>query len=102
MTAEQATALIVAVTGLVAALGVIIAQLRQTHGLVNSRMSQLLETTQLANQKIGELRGRDFAKSIATEVALAVPIRTEPPSPQSTTSTPGTSAPNPGARKPAA
>jgi hypothetical protein len=61
MTPEQATALIVAITGLVAALGAIFAQQRQTHQLINSRMTQLLQATKLAAQSSGELRGRDFA-----------------------------------------
>lgn len=63
MSAEQATALIVAVTGLVAAVGAVYAQLRQTHALMNSRMTELLSRTEEASAKLGELRGRDFAAS---------------------------------------
>jgi hypothetical protein len=64
LTAEQATALIVAVTGLVAALGAIYAQLRQTHGLINGRMQELVDSTRLAAAKQGEMDGRDWARGI--------------------------------------
>lgn len=78
MTPEQATALIVAVTGLVGALGVVFAQLRQTHKLINSRMTELIETTKLASLKTGELEGRDQerARSLAS---ASVVERTAPP-----------------------
>lgn len=60
MTPEQATALIVALTGLIGALGAIFVQMRQTHKLVNSRMTELVEATRQAAQAHGELVGRDF------------------------------------------
>lgn len=62
MTPEQATALIVAVTGLVAALGVVAVQLRQVHTMVNGRMAELIESTRSAAAKEGELAGRDFER----------------------------------------
>jgi hypothetical protein len=66
MTPEQLNALITAITALVIALGTLAAalsaiwiQLHQTHTLMNSRMSELLDATKLAGQKTGELDGRD-------------------------------------------
>ena len=44
-TIDQLTALVVAVTALIAAVGVTYAQVRQTHKLVNSRMDELMTTT---------------------------------------------------------
>lgn len=57
MTPEQATALIVAISGLIGALGVVFAQLRQTHALINSRMTELIDTTKLAAQLGGQKEG---------------------------------------------
>jgi len=68
---EQFTALIVAITGLVTALGAIFVQLRQTHKLINSRMTQLVETTKLAAMKGGELAGRDQERARAEAVVVA-------------------------------
>lgn len=92
VTPEQASALIVALTGLVAALGVIIVQLRQTHNLVNSRMTQLVDTTKLAAHKDGELAGRDFYTRLTgaiptAEGQISVPTELLPPS------NPGTGSP---------
>jgi hypothetical protein len=58
MTPEQGTALLVAATGLIAALGVLIDQLRRLRQDLNGRLTQLVETTALAAAKEGELRGR--------------------------------------------
>ncbi len=71
MTPEQAAALIVAITGLVGALGAVFVQLRQTHSLINSRMTELVETTKLAAQARGELAGRDFAAGATAGGSLA-------------------------------
>ena len=60
MSTEQVTALIVAVTGLVAAIGALIVQLRLLRKDLNGRVSQLLETSSLAQHRLGELEGRDF------------------------------------------
>ena len=78
MTPEQATALIIALTGLVGALGAVFVQLRQTHRLINSRMTQLIDTTKLAAQKSSELAGRDFDKNARAE-ALVAEGRSETP-----------------------
>lgn len=68
MSPEQATALIVAITGLVVALGTVYGQLRglrrdvrSHHATVDGRMVELLTLSQLAAEKQGELAGRDFA-----------------------------------------
>ncbi len=63
MTPEQLVAVIGAITALVAALGAVFVQLRQTHALINSRMTELLETTKMAAQAKGELAGREFHKT---------------------------------------
>ena len=72
MTPEQSTALIVALTGLVAAVGAIYAQLRQTHALMNSRMSELIRSTHQAAQKQGELLGRDWSPAPVIDVLRKV------------------------------
>lgn len=71
MTPEALTALIVAITGLVGALGVVYVQVRATHTLVNSRMDELLNTTKLANQSIGELRGQNAERARTNPVPPA-------------------------------
>ncbi len=76
MSAEQATALLVALTGLVGALSVLVVQLRQMRKDLNGRLTELVETTKLAASKTGELAGRDFA---ARSVALSAEGRTETP-----------------------
>lgn len=62
MTPEQATALIVAITGLVAALGVLVVQLVQVRKQIDGRLTELLATTRVAAQKEGEMVGRDFVE----------------------------------------
>lgn len=72
--ANGAAALIVAITGLVAAVGVVIVQLRQVHNLVNSKMADLIEQTRLAALKQGELAGRDYLKAeLAAKEAADTP-----------------------------
>ena len=61
MTPEQATALIVAATGLIAAVGVLVVQLRSLRKDINGRLSQVLDLAATAARKDGELAGRDFA-----------------------------------------
>ena len=78
MTTPEFTALIVALTSLIGALGAIYKQTRETHALVNSRMTELLATTKLAAQSSGELKGRDFATSATGPDAPAV-AQTEQP-----------------------
>lgn len=67
MSPEQATALVVAITGLVVALGTVYGQIRglrqdvrSHHATVDGRMVELLTLSQLAAKKQGELEGRDF------------------------------------------
>lgn len=64
MTPEQATALIVAVTGLVAAIAAATVQIRGLRRDVNGRMTQLLERSESAARKLGELEGRDFMRRL--------------------------------------
>lgn len=78
MSAEQATALIVAITGLVGALGAVWAQLRQTHGLINSRMTELIDTTKLAAQLGGQQEGIERERARLGRVPSAEE-RSEPP-----------------------
>ena len=59
MTVEQFIAILAALTALSTAVGVAIAQLRQTHNLVNSRMSELLAITRAAAHAQGVLDERD-------------------------------------------
>lgn len=80
MTPEQATGLIIAVTGLVGAITAVFVQLRQTHQLINSRMTELVETTKLAAQKSGELAGRDW-RAGAMGTAGSPPEPSAAPSP---------------------
>ena len=84
MTAEQATALIIAATGMIVAVTACFAQLRQTHALLDGRMTALLDATKLASQKTGELDGRDqeAARSAAGPTAagqIAQPTQRLPP-----------------------
>ena len=84
MSAEQATALIVAATGMIVAVTACFAQLRQTHALLDGRMTALLEQTKLASQKTGELDGRDLeaARSAAVPIVaehIAQPTQRLPP-----------------------
>ena len=99
MTPEQATALIIAITGLVAALSAVWAQLRQTHKLINSRMTELIDTTRLAAQLGGQLEGvaNEQARLGAT---LSDEDRTEPPSPLLRPSTRRTGSPGQDAMRP--
>lgn len=99
MTPEQFTALIVALTGLIAAVGAVFAQLRSTHKLMNGRMTELLDATKLASQKTGELRGRDFQPATVL-VAPSVAEQTGPPTGTRPPNSPGINAPNDPARKP--
>ncbi len=62
MTSEQLVAVLVALAGLVTAMGVLIGQIVQLRKEVDGRLSQLVEATRGAALKEGELRGRDHAK----------------------------------------
>lgn len=70
MSPEQFTAILVALGGLLTAAGVLLRavrglrlQLRETHELVNGKMSELLTVAQLAALKEGELKGRDLIQN---------------------------------------
>ena len=99
MTPEQLTALIIAITGLIGAFGVVIAQLRATHQLINSRMTELVESTKLASKREGELVGRDF-ESTRSAAAQAAEGRTGPPSGTPPASNLGTNTPGGPAKTP--
>jgi hypothetical protein len=60
---QALTALCIAVTALVGALVAIYVQLRQTHSIVNSRMTELVEATRQAASAQGELVGRRAAST---------------------------------------
>lgn len=70
MTPEQVVAIIVAVTGLTAAVGVVLVQLAQLRRDVNGRMTQLLEHASEAARKDGELAGRDYAAAAIAKPGL--------------------------------
>jgi vacuolar-type H+-ATPase subunit B/Vma2 len=85
MTPDQFTAVIIALTGLVTALGAIFVQLRQTHSLINSRMTQLVAETKLAGTLAGQIEGREqeatrAAAVIAAEGRSGSPIHRSPSS----------------------
>jgi len=96
----ELTALIVAVTGLIGALGALFVQLRQLHGLVNGRMTQLLEQTKIASASAGELVGRDYQASSET-AAPSAEAQTSPPTGTLDTSIADTGTPNHSATTPA-
>lgn len=60
MSAEQIVALVIAITGLLSAVGVVIAQVAALRRDLNGRLSQLLEETRERATKEGELRARDY------------------------------------------
>jgi len=62
VTVEQATALVVAITGLVGAVGVLVVQIRSLRKDINGRLTQLLAVAEQAARKDGELAGRDFTR----------------------------------------
>ena len=61
MTPEQAVAIVVALTGLLAAVGIVIHNVGELRRDVNGRLQELLDEARLAAAKTGELRGRDHA-----------------------------------------
>jgi len=60
MTPEQLVAILVAITGVLGAIGILIGQIRQLRHEVNGRLSELLFVTAAAAHKEGEMMGRDF------------------------------------------
>lgn len=95
MTPEQFVAVMGAVTALVVALGAIYAQLRATHALTNSRMTELIKATHQSSLKEGELVGRDFAAGEARSAGPTVAGRIAKPNPQSPANTAGKDTPIP-------
>lgn len=79
MTSDQFVAVLGGVTALVIALGTIIVQVYALHKAVNGRLSQLVDVTQKAAQKQGELLGRDFVPGGTIQAVSTEPPR-EPPS----------------------
>jgi hypothetical protein len=57
VTPSELTALVGALTALIVAVGALLVQVRQLHGLVNSRMGELLELTRRASLAEGKLAG---------------------------------------------
>lgn len=78
MTPEQIVALIVALTGLMAAIGVVIRQLGELRKDLNGRLEQLLVATSEASRKQGELAGRDYVHA-AVQAKAGPPIAGQPP-----------------------
>jgi hypothetical protein len=60
VTVENVTGLIIAVTGLIAAIGVLVVQVKGLRKDINGRLTQLLEAHGEAQRKEGELAGRDY------------------------------------------
>jgi len=69
VTVEQATALVVAITGLVGAVGVLVVQIRSLRKDINGRLTQLLAVAEQAARKDGELAGRDYSRGLTTVTA---------------------------------
>jgi len=63
VTVEQFVAILAAITALIGVLGGIWVQLRQTHKLVNSRLSALLELTATSSRAEGVLEGQHAAET---------------------------------------
>ena len=61
MSPEQLVALVVALSGLLGAIGIVIGQVAALRRDINGRLTQLLEATAAHAAKEGELAGRDFA-----------------------------------------
>lgn len=73
ITFEQWTALLVAATALVTAIGATAVQLRGLRKDLNGRVSQLIEAATAASRKQGELEGRDFMQRLHDGPSADVP-----------------------------
>jgi hypothetical protein len=60
VTPEQLVAVLVAVAGVLTAVGIVIQQLAALRKDLNGRLTQLLEETRMRAMKEGELRARDY------------------------------------------
>jgi len=58
MSPEQLVAVLTAITALIAAVGAVYVQVRQTHKLINSRMTELLELTKSSAHAEGVIEGQ--------------------------------------------
>lgn len=83
MTAEQFTAILVALAGLITAAAMLVgavrglrSELRQTTHLFNGKMSELINVAVMAARKEGELAGRDYS---SWSQRHGLPSQTEPP-----------------------
>lgn len=80
MTAEQATALLVALTGLIGAIAAVIVQIRGLRKDLNGRVTELLVESTAAAHRHGELEGRDFMRRLLTgATASATDVEGVPP-----------------------
>jgi hypothetical protein len=71
MSPEQLVAILVALTGVLTAVGILIGQVRTLRHDINGRLSDLVEATRVASLKEGELVGRDHAQSAAASPSAA-------------------------------
>lgn len=72
MTVEQFVAILGAITALIVAVGAVFAQVRQTHQLVNSRMTELLAVAKQASHAEGVL---DERQTQLTSTGLPGPVQ---------------------------
>ena len=68
MSAEQFVAVLVAITGLVAAIGALYTEVRATRSAVNGRLTELVESTRLAATALAELKARDAVGNSPTQI----------------------------------
>jgi hypothetical protein len=62
LTAEQVTAVLVALAAVITALGVLLQRVHELRKDLNGRLTQLLEERATAARKDGELAGRDYER----------------------------------------
>ncbi len=67
MTPEQLVAVLVALTGLLGALGILIRQVGELRKDLNGRMEQFLVSTRDAAHRQGEMAGRDWMAAQAVK-----------------------------------
>lgn len=61
MTPEQLVAILVAISGVLGAVGILIGEIRKLRYDLNGRLSEYLHAAATAARKEGELAGRDYA-----------------------------------------
>lgn len=62
MTSEQVVAIIVAATGLLGAIAIVIKQIGDLRQELNGRLAEMMDHAAAAARKEGELAGRDFER----------------------------------------